>query len=284
MRLTFLGTGGVWAAPVHGCACEACARATDDPELRRRPASALLECHGFSLLIDGGREDLPELFPPGSPDAMLLTHFHPDHVLGLFRLRWSKAERLDIFCPPDANGCDDLRRNHGRLAFRDVEPFAPFALGPLRVTAVPLSHSRLTFGWVVEHGGARLTYLTDTVGLPPETAAYLAPLALDLLVLDCTYPPGFGEGRNHNDVDEAIAIAEKLTPVRTLLTHLNHELDEWLLHNAAALPNRIGVARDALAYTIPISNPPTAATMTTTQGGAFQAISSTKQTSASAKA
>lgn len=249
MRLTFLGTGGVWAAPVHGCACVACARARTDDTLRRRPASALVECDGIRLLIDGGREDLPELFPPGTLDAMLLTHFHPDHVLGLFRLRWSKAERLTVFCPPDAVGCDDLRRHCGRLEFRDVEPFVAFDLGPVTVTAVPLIHSRLTFGWLVAYRGKRLAYLSDTIGLPEATISCLAPLAVDTLVLDCAYPPNGGPGRNHNDIDEAIAIVEALEPHRCLLTHINHDLDVWLAANEN-FRLRIETALDGMAVSL----------------------------------
>lgn len=244
MRLTFLGTGGVWAAPVHGCDCRACLRAVANPVLRRRPASALLDCDGFRVLIDGGREDLPELFPPGTLDAVLLTHFHPDHVLGLFRLRWSKADKLNVFCPPDAAGCDDLRRHPGRLVFRDVEPFVAFALGPLNVTPLPLVHSRLTFGWLIEGRGTSIAYLSDTIGLPPETAAHLAARSLDFIVLDCAYPPNAGPGRNHNDIDEALAIIETLAPRRALLTHINHELDCWLIDNA--LPHGTTLPSDAL--------------------------------------
>lgn len=46
MRLTFLGTGGVWAAPVHGCICFACEAARADPTRARAPASALLGLRG----------------------------------------------------------------------------------------------------------------------------------------------------------------------------------------------------------------------------------------------
>lgn len=74
MRLTFLGSGGVWAAPVHGCACTACSAAHRDPARARAPASALLEVAGLRLLIDAGRTDLVERFPPGSLDGVLLTH------------------------------------------------------------------------------------------------------------------------------------------------------------------------------------------------------------------
>lgn len=247
MRLTFLGTGGVWAAPVHGCHCSACTRARGEPHRQRRSASALIECDGLRILLDGGREDLPELFPPGKLDAVLLTHFHPDHVLGLFRLRWSKAETLPVFCPPDPAGCDDLRRHPGRLAFHDVEPIRAFDLGAVRITPLPLIHSRLTFGWLVEHRSGRLVYLTDTISLPDQTIAHLTPLEIDTLVLDCAFPPGAGAGRNHNDIDEAVVIARTLRPRRCLITHINHDLDGWLAENP---PTELEVATDGEVLTV----------------------------------
>ncbi len=227
MRLTFLGTGGVWAAPVHGCACTACSVARRDPSRARAPASTLLEVAELRLLIDAGRTDLVERFPPGSLDGVLQTHFHADHCLGLTQMRWSLAEPLPVWCPNDPRGYDDLTKHPGRLRFQTCAASDAFCIGPVTVTPVALIHSRPTLGWVVAHDARRIAYLSDTRGLPDDTLAILDAAPLDLVVLDCAYPPGVPGPRNHNDLEEAAAILARLSPRQARLTHINHELDEY---------------------------------------------------------
>jgi len=235
MRLTFLGTGGVWAAPVHGCPCAACDAARIDPARARAPASALLEVAGLRLLIDAGRTDLVDRFPPGSLDGVLLTHFHADHCLGLTQMRWSLAEPLPVWSPHDPRGYDDLTKHPGRLRFQTCAAGDRFCIGPVTVMPVALIHSRPTLGWVIEHGPQRIAYLSDTRGLPEETFATLNASPLDLVVLDCAYPPGIPGTRGHNDLDEAETIIKRLNPRHARLTHVNHELDQYRSATAAGL-------------------------------------------------
>lgn len=54
---------------------------------RRRPSTTLVEAGATRILLDAGLTDLTERFPPGSLTAIVLTHFRPDHVQGLFHLR-----------------------------------------------------------------------------------------------------------------------------------------------------------------------------------------------------
>lgn len=243
MRLTFLGTGGVWAAPVHGCLCAACAAAHADPTRARAPASALLEVAGLRLLIDAGRTDLVDRFPPGSLDGVLLTHFHADLCLGLTLMRWSLAEPLPVWCPHDPRGYDDLTKHPGRLRFQTCAAGDAFCIGPVTVTPVALIHSRPTLGWVIEHGTQRIAYLSDTRGLPDATFAMLHTNPLDLVVLDCAYPPGSPGARNHNDLDEAQKILAQLCPKQARLTHVNHELDQYFydssIRHATAVDHEI---------------------------------------------
>ncbi|MCF3191246.1 phosphonate metabolism protein PhnP, partial [Pseudomonas aeruginosa] len=71
MKLRFLGTGDSAQVPVYNCECSACVRATHDSSWRRRPCSAVIECGDQRWLIDSGRMDLTELFPPGSLNGIL---------------------------------------------------------------------------------------------------------------------------------------------------------------------------------------------------------------------
>lgn len=250
MEFTFLGTGDVRQVPVFGCDCAACLRARRQPGFRRGAASALVRCGGQTTLLDAGLPQLEERFAPGALDRILLTHYHMDHVQGLFALRWGVGPSLPVFGPPDAQGSDDLYKHPGMLAFQPpLAPFQPVELGELCVTPLPLLHSRLTFGYLLEHQGATLAYLTDTVGLPDDTRRFLAGKTLGHLILDCAFPPQDAPPRNHNDLTLALEIHRALRPQHTWLTHIGHSLDAYLM--AQPLPDGVQTAADGL--TLPLA-------------------------------
>lgn len=244
MRITFLGTGAAGGVPLFGCDCAACRIATENVDYAREPCSALIESGESRILIDGGLMDLHRRFAPGKLDAILLTHFHPDHVQGLFHLRWGKGPGIPVFIPPDAEGCADLFRHPGILHFSPQIAFAQFEIGGLKITPVPLTHSKPTFGYVFElAGGPAFAYLTDTCGLPRETREFLQQLNLGGLAIDCSFPPS-GTPKGHNDWDTTLAIIAAVNPSRAWLTHISHDLDRWRLSTHPELPAHILVAQD----------------------------------------
>jgi phosphoribosyl 1,2-cyclic phosphate phosphodiesterase len=245
MQLTFLGTGGAQQVPVFGCECRACLRARSEPAFRRRPCSAMLRYQGETTLIDAGLCSLERRFAAGEIQRFLLTHYHMDHVQGLFPLRWGCGETIPVYGPADEQGCDDLFKHPGILAFQpSLIPFETVELGGLSITPLPLIHSKLTQGYLIQAHGKALAYLTDTVGLPLETARYLQQIKLDVLVLDCSLPPQPQTPRNHNDLTRALEIQQRVQPCRMLLTHISHKLDLWLMSNA--LPPGMELAFDNL--------------------------------------
>ncbi|MBD1551335.1 phosphonate metabolism protein PhnP [Pseudomonas typographi] len=247
MRLTLLGTGDARQVPVYGCECRACQAARLDPRRRRRPCCAVVEVGDQRWLIDSGLPDLTERFPPRSLSGILQTHYHADHAQGLLHLRWGQGLVIPVHGPADAEGLADLYKHPGILDFS--QPFAPFetrALGALSVTALPLLHSKPTLGYLLEGGGRRAAYLTDTVGLPTDTAVYLQRQPLVLLILDCSMPPQAQPPRNHNDLNLALQIVEALSPRQAVLTHVGHTLDAWLMQEPRPLPDRVIIARDGL--------------------------------------
>lgn len=195
-------------------------------------------------MIDAGRTDFGERLPAGSFDAILLTHFHADHVQGLFALRWGVGRPIPVYAPPDPEGCADLYRHPGLLEFRVAREFEAIEIGTAAITPLPLAHSKPTFGYAIEHDRQRVAYLTDTVGLPPATEAFLRAWRPDALVLDCSHPPRPQPPRNHNDVTRALACISAVRPQRAWLTHIGHELDAWLEAGRATLPPQISIAAD----------------------------------------
>lgn len=243
MRLTFLGTGAAGGVPLWGCDCPVCARARVDPSVRRMPNCALVKAGEVHLLLDAGVMDVAERFPPGALTAVLITHFHADHVQGLFHLRWGKGE-LDVYTPHDSEGCADLYKSPGPLKFTQLSKFETFELGKVRITAVPLVHSKPTLGYCIEHDGARLAYLSDCRELPPATLNFLKYWQPNMLCLDCTYPPGIDGPRNHFDLPEAVALLRDFPDSEMVLMHIGHRLDEWLSTRPDALPRGVVLARD----------------------------------------
>ena len=247
MQLTLLGTGDVRQVPVYGCKCHACQNARQKPALRRKPCSALFESGDLRLLIDGGLTDLCERFRPGQLSGILLTHYHMDHIQGLFHLRWGINDHIPVYGPEDGGAGNDLKKHPGILEFLPpLKTFEPISLQPgLSITPIPMQHSKPTFGYLFEQDGKYIAYLTDTVGLPAASKTYLQQSELDLLVLDTSLPPQTEPPRNHNDLNLSIQIFEALRPTQMILTHIGHELDEWLLDNKLSEP-RITVAQDGM--------------------------------------
>lgn len=199
--------------------------------------------------------DLHERFPPGSLSAVVLTHFHPDHVQGLFHLRWGRGAPIAVYAPPDAEGCADLYRHPGLLDFKRLAKFEPQRIGGLIFTPLPLVHSKPTFGLAVEGAdGARFAYLTDTLGLPPQTEAFLKEWQADGLAIDCSYPPLDEIPRGHNDWPHAVATIGSVAPGHAWLTHIGHEVDDWLMGARPALPEAVTVARDGDCVSVTVTH------------------------------
>lgn len=251
IKFRFLGTGDVRQLPVFGCDCPACQRARSHPEYVRKPCSAEIRIGSENgsedncpiVLIDGGLTDLAHRYQPGQLSAIFLTHYHVDHVQGLFHLRWGLNDSIPVIGPEDQHGCADLLKHPGILDFKpSPSPFEPFQIGDLEIIPLPLQHSKPTYGYLFRSEGKQLAYLTDTVGLPENTTTFLQQAGDFDLVIDCSHPPQATPPRNHNDLNLVYSIIETLKPQHTWLTHISHEMDAWLIRNP--LPKQISVAQD----------------------------------------
>ena len=243
MRLKLLGTGNAAGMPLFGCDCLLCTKAKGNTDFRRGPASAVLEIDNKKYLIDAGTMDIADRFANEKVDGIFLTHFHPDHVQGLFHLRWGRGENIPVYCPPDSKGCADLFKNPGILNFNTKKKFEAFSIDSLKITPLPLIHSKVTFGYLFEFDNQSIAYLTDTKGLPPKTASFLKDKVIDLLVIDTSHAPNVDD-TNHNNLNDSLEIHEHLKPFRTVLTHISHDFDVWLNENKSNLPTDVYVAND----------------------------------------
>ncbi len=249
LTLTLSGTGGAQLVPVFGCDCAACQRARLHTQYRRRPCSGVVRFNEAVTLLDAGIPHLMDDWPAGSFRQFLLTHYHMDHVQGLFPLRWGVGATIPVYGPPDEQGCDDLFKHPGILDFsRTVEPFVVFELQGLRVTPLPLNHSKLTFGYLLETAHSRVAWLTDTAGLPDKTLKFLINNPPQVIVIDCSHAPRREPPRNHSDLTTIITLNEAIRCPRVILTHISHQFDLWMMENP--LPAGIEAGYDGMEITL----------------------------------
>ncbi|MGB1109778.1 MAG: phosphonate metabolism protein PhnP [Gammaproteobacteria bacterium] len=246
MQLELLGTGSAGGMPLFGCPCAACEQARQNPKLSRESACARISHGEQSILIDAGLSDLHRRYGSADLSHMLLTHFHMDHVQGLFPLRWGRDAKIKVIGPDDPKGADDLFKHPGILDFSTkAHAFEPFPLAGMTITPLPLNHSRPTLGYVFEADGQRMAYLTDTLGLPEGTEDWLKMHPCDILVVDCSFPPT-PSPRNHNDLGEALRIIEISRAKQGVLTHISDRMALWLLEHEAELPGHVRAAHDGM--------------------------------------
>lgn len=248
-RAIVLGCGTSHGVPMVGCDCAVCS--SDDPRNKRTRSSLLLEKNNTRVLIDTPPELRMQLVREriGAIDAVIITHSHADHVMGLDDLRRITeltGHAVPVYAQPPVQ--EDIRRIF-RYAFTPPEQAggglpsfdlrdAPetLSIGDLILELLPVFHGRLPVLAVKCQG---LAYLTDVNDIPPEAAEKLQ--GLDTLILDATR---LAPHPSHFHLDRAVEIAMALNPGRTYLTHLSHDYD--YAETNRRLPERIELSYDGL--------------------------------------
>jgi len=242
--------------PTLGCSCAVCTDAlTPNSRNRRTRPSVRLEYNHHTVLIDTGpdfhaqavRERIDRV------DAVLYTHHHADHILGMDDLRplSFKLSPNELPLYADAPTAEVLRRVFA-YTFRTVDRYATSARVQIHELASEPGTSIQLFGArfqriPVIHGREIITgyrfgsaaYITDMSDLAPESIALLQDL--DILILDALRRDPHP---SHSHLDKSIAIVEQLKPRRAFFTHMSHDLD----HAATelTLPPHIRLACDGL--------------------------------------
>lgn len=265
MQITILGSGTSHGVPMIGCDCSVC-RSSNPKDRRFRP-SILVQKGAYSILVD----TTPELrmqalaFDVRRVDAVLVTHTHADHIMGLDDIRrFNDLADAEIPVYGAREHLDDIRRifpyifmntqaGGGKPRVSLNEMVSTVDLFGIDVEPITVLHGRIpvtAYRFTTESatGSSRTVsaaYVTDVSTIPDAAMERL--VGLDLLILDAVriepHPTHFG-------LYQALDVIEKLDPARALLTHLSHHMDHDGIN--ALLPPHIKLAFDGQC--IDISN------------------------------
>jgi phosphoribosyl 1,2-cyclic phosphate phosphodiesterase len=167
----------------------------------------------------------------------------------LRRFAAARRGRMPVYA--SAETMADLERVY-EFAFKTANPSpgylkpephiicGPFSLGETTITPLPVPHgSSETYGYLFSrHGSRLLAYLSDCSAVPDEIARQIT--GVQLLVIDALrHKPH----PTHLSIAQALEVAQRVQPERTLFTHICHELPQAA---EAELPPHTGIAYDGL--------------------------------------
>ena len=251
-EIVFLGSGTSMGVPMLGCNCPVCS-SSDPKDNRLRPSIAILFREAERercVMIDSGPDFRQQALREGLSyiDAVLYTHAHADHILGLDDLRplsFKSAGKIPLYADETTTG---MLQHIFEYTFSENSQYpykARVELRPLEARthifgvdfiSVPLWHGTLqTVGF--RFGAA--AYLTDMSDIPEASFALLQNL--DVLILDAlrrTPHP------SHSNLETSLKFVEKIRPKYAYFTHISHDLGH--VETEKELPPGVHMAYDGL--------------------------------------
>ena len=257
--VTVLGSATSMGVPTIGWDCAVC-HSTDPRDRRTRP-SVMIEWEGHRIVIDSGPDFREQAVREGINrlDAVLFTHGHADHILGLDDLRpltyprVTGGGRLPLYARPETAYIlqsvfkyvfDDTYQYAGiaRVELREIG--GPFQLLDLRVIPVPVMHGDAE---IIGYRMGRFAYLTDFSAVPDESIKMLE--GVQVVFLDALrHEPH----PTHSTVANSLKVAARIGAAQTYFTHISHDLRHEATNQT--LPPGVRLAYDGLRVEIDLED------------------------------
>lgn len=257
LKVTILGCGTSTGVPVPACSCAVCS--SKDSKNSRLRASILIHTpQGADILVDTSPDLRQQALRVGlrKIDAVLFTHAHADHILGLDDLRgFNFAQGREISCYATTRSWEaiehifhysfkpDPEYKGGGIPKIQKNVFAAFdqlSLGGVNIQTFSLLHGH---GEVIGFRVGDFAYATDCNVIPERSMEELR--GVKTLILDgLRHEPH----PTHFTIGEAIEISRQLQAERTVLTHHTHTIEYH--SEQARLPAGVELAYDGMEIII----------------------------------
>jgi len=191
MKLTFLGSGCWQGIPAPFGDDEISQQVRwGSKDFRFRTSLHLETGHGQNVIV----EATPDIrlqswkFKLKKPDAILVSHWHWDHLFGLLDLDWfAEKNQLKVYGNATTKQWYDERMNHVKTDFRVFTSYKSFEIDNVKITPIAVDHVDKTDGFLFEdtNSGKKVSYLSDLHGLPQKTAELID--GIETIITDATY-------------------------------------------------------------------------------------------------
>ncbi len=249
MKITLLGTGTSQGVPVIGCNCKVCQSV--DPHDKRLRTSALIESNDTRLVIDTGPDFRQQMLKHhvADIDGILYTHEHRDHIAGLDDVRafnFIQKKPVQIYAEERVQNALKTTFSYSfeekkypgvpQLKMHDIDGtffrIKDIGIEPIRAYHYKLPVYGFRFG--------DFTYITDANYINEEDKLKMA--GTKFLVINALRKR---KHISHFNLQEVLEIAKELSPKRTYITHISHQMG---LHKEIEneLPHNVFLGYDGL--------------------------------------
>lgn len=232
------------------------------PKVNEASTGYLLEHEGFKLMIDFGSGVLAKLqnfVQPEELDALVLSHYHPDHIADIGVLQHArliqgflgkKSPQLPIY------GHIQDKQEFAKLTYKNItkgvayDPANKLNIGPFTISFLAAVHPVPCYAMRIEAGGKSLVYTADT-----SFKEEFIPFAqgAELLLSECNfYGNQDGKGAGHMNSYDNGKLAAEAGVKQLVLTHLPHygEIDQLVSEASSIFNGPITLAREGLEITL----------------------------------
>ncbi|MBM7659858.1 ribonuclease BN (tRNA processing enzyme) [Bacillus mesophilus] len=202
------------------------------PAKNEATSGYLFEDEDFKLLVDCGSGVISQLqnyINPENLDAVILSHYHHDHVCDLGTLQYARlikgylGENLPSL---PVYGHQEDEPNFANLTYKEIttgvvyNPTETIQVGPFRISFLKTKHPAPCYAMRIETINAKVTYTADT-SFFDEMISFAKDS--DLLICECNLYKGMdGQGSGHMTSTDAGKLAMEAQVGEMLLTHLPH--------------------------------------------------------------